>query len=77
MEGGNGAFFHISMLNDTGSDMLTIFEHDTMSLAMICPSYMPQVWMEEISGAGGAVDLLPCFNVEMQMETENGVAWGP
>ncbi|KAJ5207643.1 hypothetical protein N7449_002022 [Penicillium cf. viridicatum] len=65
------------MLNDTGSDSLTIFQHETLTLESTCVSYFPAIWVSAFVMANGSREYLLCFDMEMQIEKEDGTPWGP
>lgn len=75
--GADGTCMRINMLNDTGSDRLIIFEHETFILRSTCVSYSPTIFLSAFVMANGNEEYLPCFDVEMQMEKEDGTPWGP
>ncbi|KIN06961.1 hypothetical protein OIDMADRAFT_174054 [Oidiodendron maius Zn] len=75
-EGGDGQWFYIQMMNDTGSDIMTFFDTDFAMLGDLTFYHPYRGWVE-IVDASGLEQWLLRFRVEVQLVRENGDPWGP
>lgn len=76
VEGGDGQWLYIKMMNDTGSHIMTIFDADFATLGDL-RFYAPYWDMVEILDASGHVQWLYRVCVEVQLVRENGDPWSP
>ncbi|KFY15433.1 hypothetical protein V492_01986 [Pseudogymnoascus sp. VKM F-4246] len=74
--GGDGTALGISVLNDTGSDALSIFNSDVLQLGAGIQAYGGQVGMVRIINANGAADTCMCMLVEIQLIKDDYSPWG-
>ncbi|KAI9763427.1 MAG: hypothetical protein M1840_000508 [Geoglossum simile] len=72
--GGDGTVHGIIAMNDTGSDVLTIFDADIPLLGN-SDGYAGWVGPVAISDASGAVGFFPKIRVEVQMVDDNNLPW--
>ena len=72
--GGDGTVYGIIAMNDTGSDILTIFDVDMPYLGN-SQGYAGWVGPVMISGAGGVVGVYPKINVQVQLVRDDNSPW--
>jgi len=65
----------IGILNDTGSEILTIYDTDIVLLS--CAGHGGSVGHVFITDANGGLSAFPRWNMEIQLTTEDGDAWSP
>jgi hypothetical protein len=75
-QGGDGQWFNIEMMNDTGSDIMTFFDTDFAMLGDLS-LYVPNWESVFITDANGLQQEMFRTRVEVQLIRDNGEAWGP
>jgi hypothetical protein len=73
-QGGDGTISGIIVMNDTGSDVLTLFNTDLAELGNI-QAYAGWLGMAAISGANGAIDWCPMLAVQVQLVRNDLSSW--
>jgi|SRR5579862_1772995 len=72
--GGDGTIWGVIAMNDTGSDVLTIFDVDMQHLG-IYQGYAGWLGPVVIVGAGGVVGIFPTIRVQVQLVRDDNTPW--
>lgn len=72
--GGDRTVYDITALNDTGSDMLTLFDTDLPHLGNI-QGYAGWVLPTAVNDASGVVTLFPTLRVQVQLVGDGDLPW--
>ncbi|KAI9781392.1 MAG: hypothetical protein M1839_005986 [Geoglossum umbratile] len=72
--GGDGTVYGITAMNDTGSDVLTIFDVEMPHLG-IYQGYAGWLGPVMIVGAGGVVGIYPKIRVQVQLVRDDNTPW--
>ncbi len=72
--GGDGTIHGIVVVNDTGSDMLTLFDIDLSYLGNI-QGYNGWLLPASILDANGVVTFFPTLRVQVQLVGDNNIPW--
>lgn len=75
-KGGDGTIWGIIVMNDSGSDALTIFDTDLLQLGGV-GAYRGWCGIADISSANGAVDHCLLVMVEVQLVQDDLTPWTP
>jgi hypothetical protein len=73
--GGDGTIYGIIAMNDTGSDILTLFNTDFAHLGNI-QGYMGWRLPAHIMHANGTVAVFPKLSVQVQLVRDDNTPWG-
>ena len=74
VEGGSGQWFYIRMMNDTGSDIMTMFDTDFAQLGDLT-FYFPLYDRRQINNANEFIEFLYTIDLEVQLVRESGEPW--
>jgi hypothetical protein len=72
--GGNGTIISITAMNDTGSDVSTLFASDLLLLNNP-PGYQGWQWPVGVTDANGTTTFYPCILVQVQLAREDDMSW--
>jgi hypothetical protein len=72
--GGDGTVHAITAMNDTGSNILTVFDTDMLYLGNL-QGYTGRLEDAMISYANGAVNMLPVILVQVQLVRDDNSPW--
>jgi hypothetical protein len=75
-EGGDGTVKMITILNDTGSDRMTLFDIDLWALGDLS-NYIGGTQYTTIGNSSAATETLQEYTLDIQLITEEGEPWGP
>lgn len=74
--GGDGSITGIIAMNDTGSNILTVFHHDLLRLGSF-DFYAGWEDLRDIVNADGVVTSLPVMSVQVQLVGDDDIPWSP
>jgi hypothetical protein len=73
--GGDGTIYRITVMNDTGSDILTLFANDVLQLGNT-QGYAGHHGVVSVRDASGVIHTIPQILVQVQLVRNDGTPWG-